>query len=406
VAPEARRAAGIPGLPRNVVALGVVSLFTDLSTAMIVPVLPLFVVGVLRGTAAQVGLIEGVAESTASLLRVVSGWLSDRIGRRKPFLVFGYGVSTVAKAAMGVTGSWIAILGLRFSDRLGKGIRNPPRDALIADSVEPRYYGRAFGFHRALDTIGSALGPLAALAVLSAFPGDYRRVFLLSGVPGVLSVLVLMTFVRSRGGAAAPARREHIAFSQLGAPFYRFVTAAGLFALASSSIAMLLLLAKRAGLDERGVTLVFLLFNVVSAALSWPVGELSDRVGRRPLVLGAYLLFATLYALLAWRATPFMVVVGFAVLGVQSALHEGTEKSLLADLLSRESRATGYGVYHTVVGVALLPASVLAGWIWDRFGPRAMLAADAALALAAATLFLILVPPAREREERRHAVAA
>ena len=175
-----KRPAGLPGLARNVVALGVVSLLTDVSTEMIVPVLPLFVVSVLGASPAGLGIIEGVAESTAALMRLGSGWLSDRMGRRKPFMLFGYGISAVTKGALALALSWPAVLGLRFGDRVGKGLRNPPRDALIADSVEPRYLGRAFGFHRGLDTLGAAIGPLVAFALLSAQPGAFRRVFLLS----------------------------------------------------------------------------------------------------------------------------------------------------------------------------------------------------------------------------------
>jgi len=409
-APEAAEpppSSRIPGLPGTVLALGVVSLLTDFSTAMIVPVLPLFVTAVLGGSAASVGLIEGVAESSASLLRLLSGWVSDRMGTRKPLVLFGYSLSTVAKAVMGLAPSWAAVLGLRFADRVGKGVRNPPRDALIADSVEPRYFGRAFGFHRALDTIGSALGPLAAFTLLGLFPGDYRRVFLFSAIPGIASVLVLAAFVRghARSSAGSSSARPSGNWRTLGAPFFRFVAIAGVFALASSSIAMLLRLGRRVGLSERDVALVYLLYNVVFAALSWPLGELSDRIGRRPLLLGAYLLFAAIYGLLAWRQSIPFVVTAFVLLGIQYAMWEGIEKSLLADLIPKSERGTGYGVYYTVVGVALLPASALAGVLWDRFGPRAMLMTDAALALLAAALFLVWMPLGREREERSGAPA-
>jgi MFS family permease len=407
-APEAAEpppSSRIPGLPGTVLALGVVSLLTDFSTAMIVPVLPLFVTAVLGGSAASVGLIEGVAESSASLFRIFSGFVSDRSGQRKPFILFGYGVSTVAKAVMGLAPTWATVLGLRFADRVGKGLRNPPRDALIADSVEPRYFGRAFGFHRALDTLGSALGPLAAYAMLGLFPGDYRRVFLASAIPGVASVLVLAAFVRGRARKGAEPERPSGNWRALGTPFFRFVTVAGVFALASSSIAMLLLLGRRVGLSERDVALVYLLYNVVFAALSWPLGELTDRIGRRPLLIGGYLLFAAIYGMLAWRQSIAFVVAGFVLLGIQYAMWEGTEKSLLADLLPKAMRGTGYGVYYTVVGVALLPASALAGVLWDRFGPRTMLAADAALALIAAILFVLWVPLGRKHEDRTHAAA-
>ena len=399
------RPRGLPGLTRNVVALGFVSLLTDVSTEMIVPVLPLFVVGVLRASMASIGIIEGVAESTAALMRLGSGWLSDRIGRRKPFLTFGYGLSAVAKAALAAALSWPMVLALRFTDRVGKGLRNPPRDALIADSVEPRYLGRAFGFHRGLDTLGAAIGPLVAFAMLQSFPGRFRGIFLLSALPAALSLLVLGLFVRAprhrpeRAAAAFPALAR-----ALGGPFHRFLLTAGLFSLANSSNAFLLLLAADrshgAGFTAAQVSLVYLLYNLVYALLSWPVGEASDRIGRRGFLLGAYLLFAALYALLAWRAGPAFVVAGFVLLGLHSAMLEASQRSLVGDLVAPGQRGTAYGLYYTVTGAALLPASVIAGLLWDRLGPRAMFAADAGLALLAALCFAVLLPGHREYSDR------
>ena len=396
---------GLPGLPRNVVALGFVSLLTDVSTEMILPVLPLFVVGVLKASMASVGVIEGVAESTAALMRLGSGWLSDRIGRRKPFLVFGYGLSAAAKAALALALSWPMVLALRFGDRVGKGLRNPPRDALIADSVEPRHLGRAFGFHRGLDTLGAAIGPLVAFLMLRAFPGDFRRIFLLSALPAALSIAVLAAFVRARRHEPARTPVRPLADARaMGGPFHRFLLVAGVFSLANSSTAFLLLLAADrthgAGFSNAQVALVYLLYNLVYALLSWPVGEWSDRVGRRSILLGAYLLYAALYALMAWRAGPPFVIAGFVLLGVHSAMLEASQRSMLGDLVAPERRGTAYGLYYTAVGVALLPASVIAGALWDRLGPRAMLTVDAGLALAAAVLFAVLLPSRREYSER------
>jgi MFS family permease len=407
-AAPARR--GLPGLPRNVVALGFVSLLTDVSSEMIVPVLPLFVVGVLGASMASVGVIEGVAESTAALMRLGSGWLSDRVGRRKPFIFFGYGISAVAKAALAVALTWPTVLALRFGDRVGKGLRNPPRDALIADSVEPRHLGRAFGFHRGLDTLGAAIGPLVAFAMLRAFPGGFRRIFLLSVVPAALSLVVLAVFVKAkRHEVARPAAPLFAEARAMGGAFHRFLLVAGLFSLANSSAAFLLLLAADrthgAGFTNAQVALVYLLYNLVYALLSWPVGELSDRIGRRAILLAAYLLFAALYALLAWRAGAAWVVAGFVLLGLHSAMLEASQRSMLGDLVEPSRRGTAYGLYYTVIGVALLPASVVAGALWDRLGPRAMFAADAGVALAAAVLFAVLLPSRREYSDR-HADAA
>ncbi len=406
-APEAPRAParGLPGINRNIVALGLTSLFTDVSTEMIIPVLPLFIIGTLKASVASLGVIEGIAESTASLLRLSSGWLSDRIGRRKPFLMLGYGLSGVAKTTLAIAASWPAVLGLRFADRLGKGLRNPPRDALIADSVEPRFAGRAYGFHRGLDTLGAAIGPLVAAALLASHPGEVRRVFLWSALPAALSLVVLGVFVRAPRRPPAARAPLHHQVRAMGAPFARFLVADGLFQLANSSNAFLLLRARDAGFGPVQVALVYFGYNIAYAALAYPVGIVSDRIGRRRLLLAAYLLYALIYAGMAWRATPGLVVGGFLLLGLHSALLEVSERSLISDFVGAERRATAFGVYHTVVGLALLPASALAGWLWARVGARAAFGLDAALALAAALLFVILLP-ARDEYGDRHRAAA
>jgi MFS family permease len=387
--------AGAPATSRNVVALGFTSLLTDVSTEMIIPVLPSFVTGTLRASVASLGVIEGVAECTATVLRIFSGWLSDRIGRRKPFMLLGYGLSTVAKGGMALAGSWHAVLGLRFSDRVGKGLRNPPRDALIADSVAPGQIGRAFGLHRAMDTLGAALGPLVAFALLSAYPGELRRIFLFATVPAVLSMLVLAVFVRAPRAAPSGGRATLLSeLGGLGRPVYRFLSLAG------SSMAFVLLRAGQAGFSAAQVPLVYMVYNLVYALLAWPLGTLSDRIGRRPLLFAAYLSFGACYALLAWRATPVTVVAAFVGLGVHSALLEGSQRSMLADLVGGGRRGTAYGLYYAVVGAALLPASVVGGLLWDRSGPAATFGVSAALALLAALLFALLLPARDERRDR------
>src|SRR5262245_22279175 len=338
---------------RNVLALGWASLFTDVSTEMIIPVLPLFVTGTLRASVASLGVIEGVAECTATVLRIFSGWLSDRIGRRKPFMLFGYGLSTVAKGVMGLAGSWGAVLALRFSDRVGKGLRNPPRDALIAESVPAARLGWAFGLHRALDSIGAALGPLVAIAMLRAFPGELRRIFVLAAIPAVVAMIVLAVFVRAPAYAAAKtAATLKAQLRGLGPPVYKFLIVAAVFSLGGSSMAFVLLRAGQAGFGAAGVPLVYALYNVVYASLSWPIGAWSDTIGRRPLLLAAYALFAACYALLAWRATMPVIVAAFIGLGVHSALLEGSQRTMLADLVAADRRGTAYGLYYAAVGAA------------------------------------------------------
>ena len=391
--------ASAPATGRNVVALGFTSLLTDVSTEMIVPVLPGFVTGTLRASVASLGVIEGVAECTATVLRIFSGWLSDRIGRRKAFMLFGYGLSTVAKGTMALAASWGAVLGLRFSDRVGKGLRNPPRDALIADSVKPDQIGRAFGLHRALDTLGAALGPLAAFALLRAWPGQVRRVFLLAAVPAALALVVLAVFVSAPRLAPRPGRSLLGDLRGLGPAAHRFLIVAGVFSLAGSSMAFVLLRAGQA-FDATQVPLVYMVYNLVYALLAWPLGHLSDRIGRRPLLLAAYLSFAACYAVLAWRATPASVLAAFVGLGVHSALLEGSQRSMLADLAGGGTRGTAYGFYYAVVGAALLPASIVGGLLWDHVGPAATFGVSAALALLAAALFAALLPARDERRDR------
>jgi MFS family permease len=394
----------IAGFHPNVIALGLTSFFTDISSEMLVPVLPLFVTATLGASVASLGLIEGVAEFTASALRLVSGRFSDRIGRRKPFLVAGYGLSGVCKSAMALAGSWPMILGLRFGDRVGKALRNPPRDAVIADSTPDAQLGRAFGLHRAMDTFGAALGPLVSwwlLARWSALGAEgYRRIFMVSAIPAALAVLVLAVMVR---GTRPPARKPHPAgqsHAPLGRHFARFVSADVLFQLGNSSMAFLLLRAQHSGFSAGGVALLYFFYNLLAAMLSLPLGHLSDRVGRRPLLLAGYLLYALAYGTAAFAPTRAGAAVAFAVLAVHTALIDGQARSLITDLVPRERRASAFGAYSAAVGVALLPASIVAGLLWERVGPQAPFALGATCALAAAIVFAVLLPTHRERAER------
>jgi MFS family permease len=403
VAPD-RPARRLAGITRNVVALGTVSLLNDVSSEMILPVLPLFVTGVLGASVASLGIIEGVAEATAALLRLSSGWFSDRIGRRKPFLMFGYGLSGAAKATLALAASWPAVLGLRFADRVGKGLRSPPRDALLADSVEPRYRGRAFGLHRGLDTMGAVIGPLVAYGMLNVVHGDarahYTRIFAVSAIPALVSIGVLALFVRAPRHTPARLRKLHHELRAMGGTFHRFLTVEGLFQLANSSMAFVLLRNHDVGLSAAQVVLAYLAYNLVQALLSLPLGDLSDRIGRRPLLLVGYLLYAVTYGALALAPTALVAVGGLVALGVHNALIDGQKGSMIADLVPQDRRATAYGFYYTVVGLALLPASVLTGWLWDHAGAGTAFGVDAALALCAAGLFALLLPGRRERQER------
>ena len=403
--PAPPRARGpFAGISRNVVALGFTSLFTDVSTEMLIPILPLFITITLGASATSLGLIEGLAECTASVLRTASGWLSDRIGRRKPFLVLGYGLSGIAKAAIGFATTWPLVLVLRCGDRLGKGLRNPPRDALIADSTAPADRGRAFGMHKGMDTLGAAIGPLLGWWLLSRWQGlgseAYRRVFFVSAIPAALSVFVLLLFVKAPRVAPAPRRSFAEQGRALGGAFRRFLVVDAVFQLGNSSNAFVLLRTQDAGWSASRVSLIYVGFNVLLAALSLPFGSLSDRVGRRPLLFAGYAVYALTYGVLALAASRLGVVVAFALLAVHTALSEGQARALVADLVPAGMRATAYGVHATVVGLSLLPASLLAGVLWDRVGRAAPFALGAGLALIAAVLLALLLPPSRERAER------
>lgn len=387
-------------MPRNVVVAGAVSLLTDASSEMIVPVLPLFLTTVLGAPVAAVGLIEGVAESTASVLRVFSGWLSDRAGKRKPLILAGYGLSNLTKPLLALAVAWPHVLALRFADRFGKGVRGAPRDALIADSVDASVRGRAFGFHRTMDTTGAAIGPLLAAATLALTHGETRAVFWLASVPGVAAVLVAWWLLRDRPAAPMDVDAPRLGFRDLGKPFALFTAVSTLFALGNSSDAFLILRAEDAGMAVAAIPLAYFAFNVVYAALATPMGILSDRWGRRPLLAAGYLVFALVYV--GFAVAPGALAVGalFLAYGLYYALTDGVARALVADVVPAPLRATAMGTFSTATGLALLPASLIAGALWQVIGPWATFAYGAATAAVAAALLLAIpLSPAARRAE-------
>jgi MFS family permease len=404
-----RPGSGVPaiGVPRNVKALGVVSLLTDASSEMVYPVLPLFLANVLGAPVTAIGFIESVAEATASFLKVFSGWLSDRVGRRRPLIALGYTISNAAKPLLALTASWPAVLLLRFSDRFGKGVRTAPRDALIADSGTAARRGRDFGFHRALDTLGAAIGPLTAWAILTLVPDGYRTVFWVSAVPGTLAIAVVFVAVRevraprtaaavglgdsSPGDGRACPKAPTIRLRHLGRPFALFTAASAVFALGNSSDALLILRAQDVGTAPSLIPLMYFLFNVVGAALATPLGSLSDRVGRKAVLAAGFGGYALVYAGFALAHAPLAAWLLFALYGVPYAMTEGLARAYVCDLVPAEVRATAVGGYTFVLGLAALPSSALAGLLWDTVGHAAPFALSAALMAAAAAL-LALVP--------------
>ena len=390
----------ILGLPHTVFILGVVSLLTDASSEMIYPLLPLFLATSLGAGAAFIGLIEGVAESTASLLKLVSGWWSDRLGRRKAIVVGGYTLSACARPLVALAGTGWHVLAIRFTDRVGKGLRTAPRDALIAAAAPPESWGKAFGFHRAMDHAGAVIGPLIAFALLSTVVDDLRVVFALAAIPGLLAVGILIARVVDAPVAAraatGPPRLSLAPFS----PRFRAVLAViALFTLGNSSDAFLLLKAHAVGVGAASIPLLWIVLHLSKAFSSTPAGMLSDRVGRPRLILAGWLVYAAVYAGFAVADHVWQIWALFAVYGLFFGLTEGAEKAYIADLAPPDLRGTAYGLYHAAVGLTALPASLLMGLVWEHVSPAAAFTVGAALALASATLFLLVPGSPASRKE-------
>ena len=388
-----------PPLPRNVKAFAAVSFLTDVSSEMIYPLLPVFVTTVLGAGAGAVGTIEGIAESTASLLKLASGWWSDRV-RRKPLVLFGYGLAAVARPLMAMAGSAGQVLAVRMADRVGKGVRSSPRDALIADVVEPSQRGRAFGVHRAADNAGAVLGPLIAWALLQPMAMPVRFVMWWAAVPGALAVVVIAVWVREGARSAARVSVPPISAgakpmlappATINVEYWRYLAVLLLFTLGNSSDAFLLLRATQLGVPVALIPVLWACLSVVKSASSIPGGTLSDRVGRKPLIVGGWIVYSIVYILLAKANAAWQLWVLFAVYGVYFGLTEGVEKAMVADLVPAERRGAAYGWYNFTVGLGALPASVLFGVVWERWGAAAAFQMGAVIAALAAVAMLLVV---------------
>jgi len=371
--------------------MGTVSLLADVAGEMIVPVLPLFLTITLGAPPSAVGLVEGSAELAASLFRAVGGWWSDRVGRRKPTVVFGYALSALAKPALALAGAWPAVLFVRFLDRTGKGLRGSARDALIASSVEKEHWGRAFGLHRAMDTAGAVAGPLVAFALMQAGGFSYRAVFAAASVPALASVLVLVLFVREAHEvvpSSPPPAAAHADRPPLPPTFWRFLLIYGLFALGNSSDSFILLKARATGMASGAVIAAYAIFNLVNACLAPGLGRLADRVGRRLLVATGLAVYAFCYAGFARASSPASIWPLFALYGLYAALVEGSFRAVVSGFSVEGNRGTAHGVFQSVAGVLGFAASVLAGVLWSKAGPAWVFWFGAACAaLSSAALF-------------------
>ena len=392
-------------LPRNVWAVSLTSFFMDVSSEMVVNILPLFLANVLGIKTNIIGIIEGVAEATASVLKLFSGWLSDKLRARKWLAVIGYGLSAVSKPFFYIANSWGMVAGVRWADRVGKGIRTAPRDALLADSIKKEQRGLAFGFHRAADTAGAMIGLLVALLVVwlaqsSALDlGDatFRTIVLISLVPAFLAVLSLALIARDvqvKQQRAAP----KFAFKALGKPFMTFIGIVSIFTLGNSADAFLVLRAQDLGINVIGVLGMLAMFNLVYTLVATPAGSLSDRVGRRKLIIGGWLVYALIYLGFGLAQTGWQVWALYVVYGLYYGMAYGTSSALVADLVPENLRGTAYGTYNAVIGILAFPASVIAGVLWSGvgswagFGPSAPFLFGGSLALVAAVLMAVWKP--------------
>ena len=372
------------------VTLGWVSFLTDVASDMIYPLLPDFLSRTLGAGPAALGLIEGVAESTASLTKAASGWWSDRVRHRKRLVVVGYLIAALARPLVGLAQSWSQVLAIRFSDRVGKGIRTPPRDALLAALVPPESRGRAFGLQRAMDNAGAFVGPiLAALLLRFVFP-DERTVFLLALVPGLAAVALLIWRVPDRSRPSPPREARVPVSGKLPRALRVAIGIFTLFALANATDAFLLLRARDAGVPLWQLPLLWAFFQGVKSATGVPGGALSDRIGRTPTLALGWTVYALAYVGFAFAATPAAIWPLFAFYGLFFALTEGTERAMVADLVPERLRGRAFGAFHAAVGLAALPASLLFGIWWKVLGPPAAFLIGAALALAATTALLLL----------------
>ncbi len=398
-------------LPRNVWAVGFTSFFMDISSEMVLNILPLFLSNVIGVQTSIIGLIDGVAEATASILKLFSGWLSDKIGGRKWLAVIGYGLSAITKPFFYIASSWGLIAAVRWADRVGKGIRTAPRDALVADSTPKEMRGLAFGFNRAMDKGGAFLGLLiAALAVwltqsntVKLSKPTFQRIVLISLVPAFLAVIALAfgaKDVEVKGKRAAP----KFSFRSLGKPFQIFLVIVSIFTLGNSADSFLVLRAQNLGVSVTGILIMLACYNLVITLVATPAGSLSDRIGRRRLIIGGWLVYAAIYFGFALANSAWQVWLLYIAYGLYFGLAFGTANAMVADLVPENMRGTAYGTYNAVIGLLAFPASFIAGILWqgigawDGFGAAAPFFFGGALALIAALLMAFWMPKPRQEE--------
>jgi len=375
-------------------ALGLVSFFTDVSSEMVFPLLPVFLTTFLGAGKEILGLIEGIADSVASVVEIVSGYFADRTGKRKQLVALGYGTSSVMKIFIAFSTTWWHVLIARSFERIGKGIRTSPRDAIIASESAPEVRGKAFGIHRAMDTLGAITGPLLALLIfmyVGETESGYRTVFMFAIIPAFLAVAVLLLFVREPKAAVAPVQKTPFwqAIRQMPQKYMSFLKISLLFSLSYFSFAFFIVRAAELKIPENSIIVLYLMYNVAYAIASVPLGSLSDRIGRIPVIAGSFLVYGLVCIGFALAGSFEHLAVLFVVYGIFVSADESVNKAYISDLIGEERRGTALGAYNTAVGVAYLPASIVAGAVWAAFGAPAAFVLAAGIALVSGVILAI-----------------
>jgi MFS family permease len=378
-------------IPKNVKYLGFVSFLNDVASEIIYPLLPVFLSVYIGVGTTFIGLVEGIAESTASLLKLFSGWFSDKIKKRKLLAVIGYSISSVIRPFIAISSAGWHIITLRFLDRVGKGIRTSPRDALISESTPPEHIGRAFGFHRSLDHLGAIVGPIITFGLLSIFNNDLRSVFLFASIPGAFVIIFISVFVKEKAPAKEIKPLPKLSFKIFDKNFKSFLYAVGLFTLGNSSDAFLLLRAKSSGIAIELLPILWIVLHIVKFSSSYPAGILSDRIGRKPTIITGWLIYAIVYLSFGFVDQSYQVWILFAVYGLFYGLTEGVEKAFISDMIPPEIKGTAFGVYNFVIGIFALPASLLFGLLWDSMGASFAFFTGALLAFVSMIILAVFV---------------
>jgi len=385
------------GIEKNAFFTGLTSFFTDTSTKMVYSVMPLFLLSI-GASKTTISLIEGIAESTASLLKAISGYWSDKIGKNKPFMIIGYGITAIITPLYALARIPIQILFFRFFERIGKGLRAAPRDSLISGSIKKNEAGKTFGFQKAMDNSGAIVGPLIAFLMLSIFPLNYSYIFLLATIPAILGVLTIIIFIKE-AKAEKKETTNKISLKLLPKKFYFFLIIIFVFTLGNSADALLLVKTSETGIDKSYIPFVYMIFNTVSVLLAIPIGKLSDRIGREKLIILGFIVYAIVYYFFGRFNSINVFIFLFMLYGFYSALTDGSQKAMISDIVSKDLKGTGFGIYHAVLGITLLPASLIAGLLYDKVNSNAPFYFGSIMALIATILMIIFTVLDKKKEK-------